>query len=71
MSKFKIHEKTYLDVPYFMRYMGSDVEGQLKWYIWSPDVCLDEFVDTLWYSKEEARMSAEYAIFCNLHGKSN
>ena len=42
--------------------MGAEVEGQCKWYIWSNDVDLDQFSDTLWYGKEEAVMAARTSI---------
>ena len=49
--------------------MGAEVEGQCKWCIWSEDVDLDQYDDTLWYSKEEAIMSAHYSIFVSKYGK--
>ena len=69
MRDFKTYEKNWCGVTYFLRYLGAEVEGQCKWYIWSKDVDLDQYDDTLWYSKEEAIMSAHYSIFVSKYGK--
>ena len=62
MKRFKTYEEMYCDLKWFLRYMGAEVEGQCKWYIWSNDVDLDQFSDTLWYGKEEAVMAARTSI---------
>ena len=68
MKRFKTYEETYCDVKWFLRYMGAEVEGQCKWYIWSDDVDLDRHNDTLWYDKECAILTARTAIFVSKYG---
>jgi hypothetical protein len=63
MKSFKTYEKQHRGIQYFIRYMGAQVEGQCKWYIWSNDFDFDTYTDSLWYTKEEAVTSANYAIF--------
>ena len=65
MKRFKTYEETYCGVKWFLRYMGREVQGQCKWYIWSDDVDFDKYNDTLWYSADEARFVARYIISQN------
>ena len=69
MRDFKTYEKNWCGVTYFLRYLGAEVEGQCKWYIWSKDVDLDQYDDTLWYTKEEAILTAQHSIFVSQNGK--
>jgi len=42
--------------------MGAEVEGQCKWYIWSNDIDLNQYDDTLLYTKEDAVLTARNSI---------
>jgi hypothetical protein len=62
MKRFKTYEETYCGVKWFVRYMGAEVEGQCKWYIWSNDIDLNQYDDTLLYTKEDAVLTARNSI---------
>ena len=49
------HSITINGVHFFIQYLGKQVEGQCKWHITSTDITdLDQDIDTLWYTKQEA-----------------
>jgi hypothetical protein len=55
MRNFKQHPVTINGLQFFVQYLGSQVEGQLKWHITSPDIIdIDQDIDTLWHTKQEA-----------------
>jgi hypothetical protein len=62
MKRFKTYEETYCGVKWFLRYMGREAQGQCKWYIWSDDVDLNQYDDTLLYTKEDAVLTARNSI---------
>lgn len=40
----------------------KEIEGQLKWAIWSDDFEIGEYMDGLWITKSEALMMIESEI---------
>ena len=55
MRNFKKYPVTINGLQFFVQYLGSQVEGQLKWHITSPDIIdIDQDIDTLWHTKQEA-----------------
>jgi hypothetical protein len=55
MRNFKQYPVTINGLQFFVQYLGSQVEGQLKWHITSPDIIdIDQDIDTLWHTKQEA-----------------
>jgi len=55
MSNFNKYSITLNGVHFFIQYLGREVEGQCKWHITSKDIVnLEEYIDTLWYTKQEA-----------------
>ena len=40
----------------------KEIEGQLKWSVWSDEFEIDEYMDGLWITKSEALMMIESEI---------
>jgi hypothetical protein len=55
-------------IVFFIKYMGALVEGQCKWYVWSPDFDFEPW-GNLFHTKDEARISAMTAVFTAKHGQ--
>ena len=61
MKNRKTYNINFNGIDFFVQHLGAEVEGCLKWYVWSNDVNIAEQTDQLWYTKQEA-MDAIYDL---------